>query len=139
MELKLQMKKEGDQKKRELINRRRKMIKHHIIRRKQQENKQKVIEIANEIMGKGTFNRGAYWEFMRKVKTKKRAITGRAINDKDGKRLDEPEKIKNRYAEFYKELLTTKKAETNDERKIEEVVDKCLEAIKKKAEHQGNS
>ena len=110
------------------------MIQHHIISRNQQEKKQKVIQVANEIMEKGMFNRGAYWEFMKKVKSRNRMIKGRAINDEDGNRLDEPEKIRNRYAEYYKELLTTRKAVTEDERKIEEMVDRCIEAMKKKAE-----
>ena len=110
------------------------MIQHHIIRRNQQEKKQKVIQVANEIMGKGIFNRGAYWDFMRKLNNKKRVIKGRAINDENGNRLNEPEKIKKRYAEYYKELLTTRKAVTNDERKVEELVDRCIETMKRKAE-----
>ena len=55
---------------------------------------------------------------MKKVKSRNRVIKGRAINDEDGNRLDEPEKIRNRYAEYYKDLLTTRKAVTDDERKI---------------------
>ena len=101
-ELKKQLKKEKDRRKREFIKKRRKVIQQHIVRRNQKEKKQKVVQVANEIMGKGMFNRGAYWDFMKKIKSRKTVIKGRSINDENGNRLTEPEKIKNRYAQFYK-------------------------------------
>ena len=124
--LKEQMKKERNMQKRIILDRRRKMIQQHIVRRRRYDNKQKVITIANDILNKGIFNRTAYWDFSRAMKGKKKYIKGRSVNDKEGNRLDDPVKVKERYKEFYRDLLTTKEAETEDERKIEAIVNKCI-------------
>ena len=61
-------------------------------------------------------------------------VKGKSINNKDGHREDNPTKIKEVYADFYKELLTTKKATTEDEKVVEETVNKCIQAMIKKSE-----
>ena len=68
------------------------------------------------------------------MKGKKKYIKGRSVNDKEGNRVDDPVKVKERYKEFYSELLTTKEAETDDERKIEAVVNKCIAQMMMNAE-----
>ena len=133
--LKLEMRQEKEKTKIEIIKRRRIMIQQHIVERKKLESKQKVIQLAENIMCKGIFNRTAYWDFMRIVKSKKRMIKGRTVNDEQGNRINEPQKVRDRYGEFYKELLKTRKAETEDEKRVEETVDRCIETMLKKAEN----
>ena len=124
--LKEQIKTERNKQRRDTLSRRRKTIQQHIVRRRRYDNKQKVISVAEDILKKGIFNRTAYWDFARGMKGKKKYIKGRSVNDKEGNRVDDPVKVKERYKEFYSELLTTKEAETDDERKIEAVVNKCI-------------
>ena len=114
-ELKQQLDTERNQEKKMLIRRRREMIQHHITNKQKFESKQKVVKVAGEIMSKGIFNRNAYWDFMKQMK-KNKNIRGTSINDKHGKRIDDPIRIKERYKEFYQELLTTREAKTEDER-----------------------
>ena len=113
--------------------RRRDIIQQHIIKAMKVESGKKVEKVAKEIMNKGIFNRAAYWDFMKAI-PKKRIVKGTAVNDKDGKRIDEPAKVKERYAEYFKELLTVRKARNEDERRVEETVDRCFDAMRKKAE-----
>ena len=115
-----------------IYRRRRGMIQQHIIKAKKIEAGERVKTIAKEIMNKGIFNRTAYWDFMKGI-PKKRIVKGTAVNDKDGKRIDDPTKIKERYEEYFKELLAVKKATNEDERRIEDTVERCFEAMRRKA------
>ena len=45
-----------------------------------------------------------------------------------------PTKIKEVYKDYYEELLTTKKATTEEEKTIEKTVNKCMEAIMLKSQ-----
>ena len=64
---------------------------------------------------------------------KKRTIKGTAVNDKDDKRIDDPAKIKDRYLQYFQELLSVRKAVNDEEKMVEETVDKCIEAMEKTA------
>ena len=132
--LKVERRKENKQTKRSILKRRRDMIQHHIIRNIKRDSGEKTIKTARKIMNKGVFNGTAYWEF-KKSMHKPTKIKGTSVDDKDGKRVDEPEKVKEVYKEFYKDLLTTKKAETEEEIKVEKTVNKCIEAMEELKEH----
>ena len=133
--LKDQMIKSKNLKEKQLLNRRRKMIQQHIVRKRKVNNRKQIFQVARNIKDKGIFNRTAYWDFMKAMKGKRKFIKGRAINDKEGNRIDDPEKVKERYREFYAELLTTKEPETNEEREVEELVNKCIENMLLKAQN----
>ena len=131
--LKDQLRKEKSSKAKDILKIRREMIQRHIVRSQMKESERKVTSVAKKIMEKGIFNRAAYWDFMKSV-SNKRTVKGAAVNDADGKRIDEPAKIKGRYREYFEELLTIRKAETDEEKTFEITVDKCIEAMQKKAE-----
>ncbi len=80
--------------------RRRGMIQQHIIKAMKIESSNRVKRIAKEIMDKGIFSRTAYWDFMKSI-PKKRIVKGTAVNDKDGKRIEEPLKVKETYKEYF--------------------------------------
>ena len=128
--LKIQMRNESKKDIRDIIQKRRKMIQQHIIQAKRKNNKEKVKAVAMNIKNKGIFNRTAYWDFMRSMR-KKRTIKGTAVNDKDGKRIDDPAKVKDRYLQYFKDLLSVRKAENDEEKMVEESVDKCIAAMEK--------
>ena len=72
---------------------------------------------------------------IQKKDEKPKPIKGRSVNNKSGVREDEPGKVKKVYEEFYRDLLKVKEAETEEEKKVEEVIDRCVEAMEKKAKH----
>ena len=92
--LKDQFRKENNKEKRDILKRRRKMIMQHIVQAQKKESKQRVTSVAKKIMEKGVFNRAAYWDFMKSM-TKNRKVKGTAVNDANGKRIDDTSKILN--------------------------------------------
>ena len=56
------------------------------------------------------------------------------INNEKGERQDQPQKIKEVYKEFHQKLLITERGGTNEEKEIESVVEKTVEAMKEIAE-----
>ena len=109
------------------------MIRQHITHNMKKESKRKAIKTAMKIKSKGVFNGTAYWEFKKSI-DKPKKIKGTSINDKNGKRIDDPVKVKERYQEFYKELLTTRKPDNEEEEKLEKIVNKCIETMEKRSE-----
>ena len=131
--LKKQIQKEKKKRIRKIIKRRRLMIKDHIVKIKEEEKYDKVTGVAESILKKGMFNPNAYWEFRRKMKSKK-GIEGKSINDSEGKREDNPEKIKKIYRDYFEELLKIKEAQTETEKETEEIINRCIEAMREIAE-----
>ena len=66
----------------------------------------KVIE---EVKKDGGVNGTTFWKVRNRL-TKKSNENAHIVMNKDGKKCEEPEEIKEAYIEFYKELLTTKEA-----------------------------
>ena len=124
---------ETDKNKRKIIQRRRNLIQQHIIQATKRNGKDKVVAVAKSIKDKGLFNRAAYWEFMKTMR-RKRVIKGAAVNDEEGKRIDDPEKIKDRYQQYFKNLLTVREAINKDEKMVEDTVDRCIEAMEELAQ-----
>ena len=131
--LKEQLDKEKNKRKRLIIKKRREMLQNHIIKSKINEEKQRIKASTERIMAKGIFNGNAYWDY-RKSLGGCNKIRGKSINNKNGEREDDPDRIKKVYKDFYEELLKTEKANDDEGKRIEESVDRCIETMKRKAE-----
>ena len=60
----------------------------------------------------GNINPVKFWEVYKKLTTRRKEPETIAINDKNGKRVEEPSQILEVYKEFYKKLLTPQQNET---------------------------
>ena len=112
---------------------RRKLLLQHIIDVKRWAEKEKIKKIADQIKWKGEFNPMAYWDF-KKSMNKKSRIKGKSINDKNGNRIDDPERIKEVYKTHYKELLEVAEPRDEKEKEVEMVVDKGIKKMKEVAQ-----
>ena len=74
-----------------------------------------------EIKENGGINSNTFWEVRRKL-TNKTKETGHSIMDAEGRICENIEDIKNVYSEWYKQLLTTRPAETVVEKQAEEII-----------------
>ena len=74
-----------------------------------------------------------FWE-VRKELMGRTTETAHAVEDENGELQETVEGIKRAHTQYYKSLLTTRKAETHEEEKIEEVMEligKAMEMIAK--------
>ena len=101
-----------------------------LIDEQEQEKEQKRIErIVEEIKKGGGVNRNCFWEVRRKL-TGKRDETAHAMVNKEGKLCENPEEIKKIHEDWFKDLLTTKKGETEMEKQAEEIAEITWRSMK---------
>ena len=95
----------------------------------------RIMRIVDEIKKGGGVNSATFWDVRRKIaKTTKE--TAHAIMDNNGKKCEDPEEIKRVYADWYKDLLKTKNAVTDEEKEVEEIVEIQWRSMKAIAESQ---
>ena len=80
-------------------------------------------------------NGGAFWEVKKRIERKKE-VKSVAIENKEGKRECNTEKIKGVYKEFYETLLKSKEAENEEEREQERIINERYRKIEEKSRHQ---
>ena len=93
----------------------------------------RITRIVDEIKKAGGVNSTTFYEVLRRI-SRRTSETPHAIKDKEGNKCEDPAEIINVYKEWYKELLTTSKGITKEEKEVEEVVDiqwRCMQAIAK--------
>ena len=74
-----------------------------------------------EVKKDGGVNSATFWKVRKKLSAKNDE-NAHAVLDKNGKKCEKPEEIKQVYTDWYKELLSTKVAETEIEKQAEEIV-----------------
>ena len=110
-------------------------LKKDIHEEEKQSKVRKIEKVVQEIRCGGQLNGGAFWKLKKKL-TKKKADLPHAVYNKDGVKVEEVDKIKGAYEEFYADLLETRPAETIEEERAEEEVNKIFNGIMKLAEQQ---
>ena len=94
----------------------------------------RINKIVEEVKKGGGINSNVFWEVRRKLCGRTEDKAHAMINNK-GQLCDKPEEIKAIHADWFKELLTTRKGETKIERQAEEIVEmvwKSMEVIAEK-------
>ena len=95
----------------------------------------KISRVVTKLQGKKGINTPNMWEVMKKLK-KKKEEPPTAVKSKEGKIIEDPELIKDRYLEHYAEILKNKPATTEKEKEqevfIEMIFKNILEIAEKK-------
>ena len=111
-----------------------KMVEEEIEREDQKQYHSKLTKVVDKLQGKKGLNIPNMWDIMKKLK-KKKEEPPTAIKSKDGKIVEDPESIKERYLEHFKEILKNKPAETDKEKKQEELIELAFSNIMEIAEN----
>ena len=127
---------EGTQQQKQIYLERKKLIDKHIENHAKEQNRKRIIGIANQIKSEKGFDGSAFWEFKERDQGKKNEAM-MSIKDEDGNIKEEPEEILKIAQTFYKKLLTGRLMETEAGKQIEEVVNKYIAELEKKAMVEG--
>ena len=104
----------------------------------EEENKQhrarQTIYKAKCIQSEGKMHGGTFWEFKKQMDRKGKSETPSAMNDKEGEEKCGKEDIKRVFVDFYKELFTPTKPNTEIEKRAEDITNIVFEEIMKEAE-----
>ena len=92
----------------------------------------KITEIANKIRKEGGFDGNAFWKHAEMMRGRK-AEPATAMKKENGEIEEDPEKIKDIYRDFYTKLLKDRQPEDDDEIKIQEHKEQCIDLMKKAA------
>ena len=95
----------------------------------------RINKIVDEIKKSGGVNSNCFWETRRKLCGKGEELT-HAMMNKEGEVCENPEEIKKIHEEWFKELLTTKKGDTEMEKQAEEIADLVWRSMKAIANNQ---
>ena len=104
----------------------------------EEEHKKKFIRIERtvaEIKKSGGVNSNTFWDVRKKLTNRKKE-TAHAVIDENGEKKESPEEILTVYSTWYKNLLSTRPAETDTEKQAEEVIDMVSRSMKAIASHQ---
>jgi hypothetical protein len=94
----------------------------------QKQHSNKINKVVNKLRSRSGLNVPSMWEVVKKIKKKKEEpIT--AIKSKEGVVLEDPEEIKTRYLEHFKDILKNKPAETEKEKNQEKLINLAFERI----------
>ena len=88
----------------------------------------KIGKVVGQLRSSKGINGPNMWEVLKKVRRRK-AEPPAAIKDKEGNILEDPEKIKNRYLEHFRELLAPVEAESEEGKKQEELIDIAFDRV----------
>ena len=105
-----------------------KMLNEEIERENHNQFRMKIDKVVARLQGRNGINIGNMWQVAKKIKRKKEEPPT-AIKSKEGKVLEDPELIKDRYLEHFAEILKNVPAETEEERKQEEFINSAFEKI----------
>ena len=120
----------------ELIKRRKTLIDMHIEEYRRQDNAYKTKCIAEKIKSEKGFDGGAFWDYLSKIKGRK-TETAVALKNEEGVLVEEPKEILEIYQKFYEKLLTGKPMETEEGKEMEQLVNKYVEVLERKALREG--
>ena len=112
---------------------RRKLINEHIENHQREENKQRTISVANKIKREKGFDGGAFWEFNKRSKGKKKEAAT-AMKNERGEITENPEEIINIYKNFYEKLLAGREMKTESGKQIENMVNKYVDQLVRQAD-----
>ena len=104
------------------------LIRFHIEEENKRRNKDRIDKTMQEIKEQGGVNGETFWKFKKKFQRRQEEHMS-MVYSKNGERIEDREGIKERYREFYKELLKTKESKTEREREIEERVNQDASRI----------
>ena len=130
--VKKQMNQETDEQRKEVLKNRYQIMNDRIINQMKEENYKITMEIAKKIKQENGINRNNFWEYKRKTSGRKETIM-HDVMDMEGKMVTEPDRIKETYLEYYKDLLGNKIMITEEEKEIEKMVEKMMMIIGKKS------
>ena len=89
----------------------------------------KIDKVVTRLKGKNGINIPNMWEVVKKIKGRKEEPQT-AIKSKDGKMtIEDPEEIKDRYLEHFSDILQNKQAETEKEKKQEDLINVVFDKI----------
>ena len=94
----------------------------------QKQYQQKIEKVVDRLRGRNGVNIPNMWEIMKKVQ-KKELEPPTAIRSKEGELIEDPEKIKERYLEHFREVLQNVPAETEEEKEQEIFIENAFERI----------
>ena len=130
-ELKKQVRKATEEEK-GILRIRKKLIDQHIEKYDKEVKRLRAITLASEIKKEKGFDGSAFWEYKKRNRGKK-AEAMYAMKNEHGTIEENPSKIMDIYQKFYKNLLTEKKMQTEEGRKIEKGVEKYVATLEKTA------
>ena len=110
-------------------------INHHIQQEELSIKKNRIKRIIEELKEKGGIHGPSFWEMRRKFLGRKKEIPY-AIEDEEGRLLENEEEILERYASYYRDLLSTPSARSEEERQIEGEIEDLFEAVQAKSKIQ---
>ena len=134
-ELKKRMSK-AEEKEKELLEKRRKLIERHIEEYRRQVQAYKTQCVAKKIKSEKGFDGSVFWEYLKKAEGRK-SETATALRNEEGVLEEDPEAILAIYQKFYKKLLTGKPMETKEGLEVEQLVNKYVEVLERKALREG--
>jgi hypothetical protein len=95
----------------------------------------KISKVVDKLRSSKGINGPNMWDVLRKVK-KRKEEPAVSIKSKEGQVLEDPEEIKQRYLEYFGELLKPVEARNEEEREQEEIVEKTFKKVMEKAEEE---
>ncbi len=111
-----------------LLKKRKQLIMEHLDDERTKENKMKVDAVVREVKEAGGVDSGTFWEVKNKlVKNTTNEIA--AIMDEEGVRQEEENAVKKVHCDYFKKLLQTKPAETEEERRREEEIETVIRSM----------
>ena len=116
----------------EMLQKRRKLIDMHIEEYRRQDNAYKTQCVAKKIKSEKGFDGGAFWEYLKKVEGR-RSEAVKALRNEEGVLEEDPEAMIEIYQNFYQKLLTGKAMKTKEGVEVEQLVNKYVEVLERKA------
>ena len=98
-----------------------KMVNEQIDTEKKNQFKERIDKVVNKLRSKNGINGPNMWEVMKSIRRPKTSAAT-AIKNKDGRILENPEEIKNRYLEHFVDILQPPTATTKEEKQQEKTV-----------------
>ncbi len=117
----------------EINQERRKLLQQFIDEEKKKQEKIKIVETAKNIKKEGGFDANAFWKHLEQMRGGKVEVAT-AMFDENGNIEEDPEKIRNIYKTFYQKLLKDRDPEDEIEKEMQQLKEKCIEVMKRKAE-----
>ena len=119
---------------REMIIARRKLLQQLIEEEEEKQEKRRILHIANNLKKESGFDANAFWKFQERTKGRK-SEPATAMIDDEGNIEEDPTKIKEIYRTFYQKLLKDREPENEEEQEMQQLKEKCIEVMMKKAQN----
>ena len=100
-----------------------KLVDEYLFDLQQKRQNHKIQKIVANLKTRNGIHNHNVWEFRKQIEKKNHTTCSVAMKKKNGELEEDPQKIFSMFAEYYEDLLTTRKAETLEEIKAEEHVE----------------